>query len=134
MTYEDFVKKLEQDMPHETIYQDSEGRRIVVITLLDLYWVCQKLGEREMTTMRLTVTTDSGGTVDPSLTYDHTCSCRTKTQFAKISGFGTPEGRPRSLLLETPDEFTDECSVCGKTNRIVTTISAVPEHELERVK
>ena len=44
MTYEDFVKKLEQDMSHETIYQDSEGRMIVVITLLDLYWVCQKLG------------------------------------------------------------------------------------------
>jgi hypothetical protein len=87
-----------------------------------------------MTTMRLTVTTDSGGTVDPSLTYDHKCSCGTKTQFAKISGFGLPEGHPRSLLLEAGDEFTDVCRTCEKTNRFVTTISAVPEHELERVK
>lgn len=44
MTFEDFANRLEQDMPHETIYTDSEGRRIVVITLLDLYWVCKKLG------------------------------------------------------------------------------------------
>jgi hypothetical protein len=87
-----------------------------------------------MTTMRLTVTADSGGTVDPSLTYDHKCSCGTKTQFAKISGFGLPEGHPRSLLLEATDEFTDVCRTCEKTNRFVTTISAVPEHELERVK
>jgi hypothetical protein len=86
-----------------------------------------------MTTMRLTVTTDSGGPLYPSLTYEHTCSCGTKTRFAKISGFGLPEGRPRSLLLEATDEFTDVCKTCGKTNRFVTTISAVPEHELERV-
>ena len=87
-----------------------------------------------MTTLRLTVKTDSGGTVDPSLTYDHKCSCGTKTQFTKISGFGIPEGRPRSLLLEVRGAFTDVCKTCGKTNRLVTIISAVPEHELERVE
>jgi hypothetical protein len=37
-------------------------------------------------------------------------------------------------LLEATDEFTDVCRTCEKTNRFVTTISAVPEHELERVK
>ena len=87
-----------------------------------------------MTTMRLTVTADSGCIMGPTLTYDYKCSCGTKVQLAKISGFGLPEGHPRSLLLDTKDEFTDMCRTCGKTNRLVTTISAVPEHELESVK
>ena len=82
--------------------------------------------------LKLTVTSDSG-TVVPTLTYDYACSCGTKIQLSKISGFGLPEGHPRSLLLDTKDEFTDMCRACGKTNRLVTTISAVPEHELERI-
>jgi hypothetical protein len=126
MTYEDFVKKLEQDMPHETIYQDSEGRGIVVITLLDLHGVCRKLGGCETTTMRLTATSDSG-TVVPTLTYDYACSCGTKAQLSRISGFGLPEGAPRSLLLGTREVFTDVCRTCEKTNRILTEISAAQE-------
>ena len=80
-----------------------------------------------MTTLRLTATSDNGGTVVPTLTYDHKCSCGTVVQLAKISGFGLPEGHPRSLLLETREEFTDVCRTCEKTNRILTEMSVVQE-------
>jgi len=84
-------------------------------------------------TLKLTVTSASGCTVQPTLTYDYKCaSCGTKTQLATISGFGLPNGG--SLLLEAQDVLISLCRTCGKTDRILTDISAVPEHQLERVK
>ena len=83
-------------------------------------------------TLKLTVTSDSGGTVVPTLTYDYTCSCGAKIQLSKISGFGLPEGHPKSLLLGTREVFTDVCRTCGKTNSLLTEISVVPELEILR--
>jgi hypothetical protein len=77
--------------------------------------------------LKLTVTSDSGGTVVPTLTYDYACSCGTKAQLSRISGFGLPEGAPRNLLLGTREVFTDVCRTCEKTNRILTEISVVQE-------
>ena len=86
-------------------------------------------------TLRLTVTAASGCTVQPTLTYDYKCaSCGTKTQLATISGLSLPKGGAGSLLLEPQDVLISLCRTCGKTDRILTDISAVPEHQLERVK
>ena len=80
--------------------------------------------------LKLTVTSDSGGTVVPTLTYDYKCSCGTSIHLARISGFGLPEGHPKSLLLGTREVFTDVCRTCGKTNSLLTEISASPELEI----
>jgi hypothetical protein len=77
--------------------------------------------------LKLTVTSYSGGTVVPTLTYDYTCSCGTPIHLARISGFGLPEGHPKSLLLGTREVFTDVCRKCGKTNSLLTEISAATE-------
>lgn len=77
--------------------------------------------------LKLTVTSETGGTVVPTLTYDYTCSCGTQIQISKISGFGLPEGHPRSLLLSSREVFTDVCRTCGKTNSLLTEISAAQE-------
>ena len=37
MKYEDFVKFVKEKCLYETIYEDSEGRNILVISLLDAY-------------------------------------------------------------------------------------------------
>ena len=37
MKYKDFKKMVENDAEHETIYQDSEGRTILVIRVLDAF-------------------------------------------------------------------------------------------------
>lgn len=37
MKYEEFEAYVKQNVMHETIYDDSEGRRILVIKLLDAY-------------------------------------------------------------------------------------------------
>lgn len=84
-------------------------------------------------TLSLTVTSDGGGTVVPTLTYECTCSCGTKMQISRISGFGLPEGCPRKLLLDTKSVFTDECSTCGKTNRYLTEINVVPAQEVQKI-
>lgn len=76
--------------------------------------------------LKLTVTSDTG-TVVPTLTYDYTCSCGTQMQLSKISGFGLPEGHPRSLLLSSREVFTDVCRTCGKNNSLLTEISAAQE-------
>lgn len=77
--------------------------------------------------LKLTVTSETGGTVVPTLTYDYTCSCGTQIQISRISGFGLPEGHPRSLLLGTREVFTDVCRTCGKTNSLLTELSAAQE-------
>ena len=77
--------------------------------------------------LKLTVTSDSGGTVVPTLTYDYTCSCGTQIQISRISGFGLPKGDPRNLLLSRREVFTDVCRTCGKTNSLLTEISAAQE-------
>jgi hypothetical protein len=86
----------------------------------------------ENVTLRLTVTSDSGGTVMPTLTYDCTCSCGTKMRISRISGFGLPEGCPKSLLIDTKEVLTDEC-VCGKTNRYFTEINVVPAQKVQKI-
>ena len=45
MTYEDFVKFVQSKCMHETIYEDSEGRSILVIKLLDAYGMVNKLSQ-----------------------------------------------------------------------------------------
>ena len=42
MKYEDFEKLVKHQSRHETIYNDSEGRTIVVIRLLDLFVLVTK--------------------------------------------------------------------------------------------
>jgi len=49
MTYEDFEKFVQEQCMYETIYDDSDGRRILVIRLLDAYGMVNKAiaAERE---------------------------------------------------------------------------------------
>ena len=42
MTYEEFVNFVHSDCEYETIYNDSEGRPILVIRLLDAYGMVNK--------------------------------------------------------------------------------------------
>ena len=89
------------------------------------------MGDNEV--LKLTVTPDSG-TVVPTLTYDYTCSCGTQIQISKISGFGLPEEHRKSLLLSTSEVFTDVCRTCGKTNSLLTEISAAQERILWQLR
>ena len=43
MTYDEFVKQVTNNFMHEAIYKDSEGRPILVIQLLDAYYMMGKL-------------------------------------------------------------------------------------------
>jgi hypothetical protein len=52
-------------------------------------------------------------------------------QISRISGFGLPEGRPKSLLIDTKEVLTDECT-CGKTNRYFTEINVVPAQKVQK--
>jgi hypothetical protein len=45
MTYEDFVKFVQFKCMHEAIYEDTEGRSILVIKLLDAYGMVNKLSQ-----------------------------------------------------------------------------------------
>ena len=45
MTYQEFVQLVQHNM-HETIYEDSEGRSILIIDLLDAYAMANKLSEK----------------------------------------------------------------------------------------
>jgi hypothetical protein len=83
--------------------------------------------------LKLTVTSDSGGTVMPTLTYDYSCNCGTQIQLSRMSGFGLPEEHPRSLLLSSREVFTDVCRTCGKTNRFLTEISVVPAQKVQKI-
>jgi len=49
MTYEDFIKFVQSKCMHETIYEDSEGRLILVIDMLGAYGMANKMvaAERE---------------------------------------------------------------------------------------
>ena len=47
MTYEEFVKFVQSKCMHETIYEDSEGRSILVINLLDAYGMVNKAIKEE---------------------------------------------------------------------------------------
>jgi hypothetical protein len=42
MTYEDFEKFVREQCMYETIYDDSDGRRILVMRLLDAYGMVNK--------------------------------------------------------------------------------------------
>jgi hypothetical protein len=46
MTYKEFTEVVENDYAKETIYEDSEGRHILVITLLDAYYMAGKLAPK----------------------------------------------------------------------------------------
>ena len=48
MTYQEFVQLVQHNM-HETIYEDSEGRSILIIDLLDAYAMANNMvaAERE---------------------------------------------------------------------------------------
>ena len=46
MTYQEFVQLVQHNM-HETIYEDSEGRSILIIDLLDAYAMANKMVEAE---------------------------------------------------------------------------------------
>jgi hypothetical protein len=47
MKYEDFKDWIQQTCMHETLYDDSEGRTILVITELDAWAMCNKFAEVE---------------------------------------------------------------------------------------
>ena len=46
MNYQEFVQRVQHNM-HETIYEDSEGRSILIIDLLDAFAFANKLIEAE---------------------------------------------------------------------------------------
>ena len=47
MSYEEFIKFVQSKCMHETIYEDSEGRLILVIDLLDAYGMVNKATIKE---------------------------------------------------------------------------------------
>jgi regulator of RNase E activity RraB len=53
MTYQEFVQRVQQSM-HETIYEDSEGRSILIIDLLDAFGLASKLIEAKHEWVNLT--------------------------------------------------------------------------------
>ena len=54
MTYEDFEKFVQKQCMYETIYDDSDGRRILVIRLLDAYGMVNKAAAAEREWQELT--------------------------------------------------------------------------------
>jgi hypothetical protein len=46
MTYGEFIEAVEKIYMHETTYKDSEGRYILVITLVDAYYMAAKLAPK----------------------------------------------------------------------------------------
>ena len=46
MTYLEFTEAVEKNYMHETMYKDSEGRYILVITLVDAYFMAVKLAPK----------------------------------------------------------------------------------------
>ena len=53
MTYQEFVQLVQHNM-HETIYEDSEGRSILIIDLLDAFGLANKLIEAKREWVNLT--------------------------------------------------------------------------------
>jgi hypothetical protein len=53
MNYQEFVQLVQHNM-HETIYEDSEGRSILIIDLLDAFGLANKLIEAKRTWVGLT--------------------------------------------------------------------------------
>ena len=47
MTYEEFFKFVQSECMHEAIYEDSERRTILVITMIDAYSMVNKTQEKE---------------------------------------------------------------------------------------
>lgn len=47
MTYEDFEKFVREQCLYETIYDDSDGRRILVIRLLDAYSMINRINHQK---------------------------------------------------------------------------------------
>jgi len=47
MTYEEFFNFVQSKCMHEAIYEDSEGRTILVIRMLDAYGMVSKAQEKE---------------------------------------------------------------------------------------
>jgi hypothetical protein len=47
MTYEEFVNFVQSKCMHETIYEDSEGRSILVINLFHAYYMANKAIKEE---------------------------------------------------------------------------------------
>ena len=47
MTYEDFIKFVQSKCMHETVYEDSEGRLILVIDMLGAYGMANKFASAE---------------------------------------------------------------------------------------
>lgn len=72
----------------------------------------------------LQVSSDSGNTITPMLTYDYKCkNCGAPIQLAKIAGFGLPESMRTRLFLETQETFESECSDCGDVDLIRTELT-----------
>ena len=47
MTYDEFVEQIKNNFIHETIYRDSDGHPILVIRLVDAYYMLSKMPKRE---------------------------------------------------------------------------------------
>ena len=46
MTYDEFVNFVEQECMYETIYNDAEGRTILIIGMLDAYTMAGKAAHK----------------------------------------------------------------------------------------
>ena len=45
LTYQEFEAHIRQHSEYETIYDDAEGRRILIIQLIDIYFLCHTLSK-----------------------------------------------------------------------------------------
>ena len=45
LTYQEFEAHIRQHSEYEAIYDDTEGRRILVIQLVDIYFLCHTLSK-----------------------------------------------------------------------------------------
>ena len=48
LTYQEFEAHIRQHSEYETIYDDTEGRRILVIQLVDIYFLCLTLSKDKL--------------------------------------------------------------------------------------
>ena len=64
MTLTDFEKHVRERSMHETIYDDTEGRRIVVMRLLDMYALFNALRANEALERKAQNARDLGLTYD----------------------------------------------------------------------
>ena len=61
MTYIEFWEFVDAECMYETTYEDSDGRTIVVIRMLDLWGLANKFKQKEKVNERTNTTQESQG-------------------------------------------------------------------------